>query len=270
MGQASYELSFPRISSNVNASLPSPNQLVIHLGSRFGFHRSLWIGKRTWIIGDFEGNNDIAFYMFSMENSRRVRRIMSIKNHQQEIILNGWTHRQIVTPRLVVRAFQPEDASDLYEYLSVEEIYRFEPGEPIDMQQAIELARQMAGTSDFWAVEHRSEAKVIGQIYFKQIDPSHLRTWEVGYILSPRYQRQGYASEAVGILVRSGFAVASVHRVFAHCNPDNTASWKLLEKIGFRREGWLKKQIFFRRDEKGHPLWKDTLVYAILEEEGTR
>jgi [ribosomal protein S5]-alanine N-acetyltransferase len=182
---------------------------------------------------------------------------------------DSWNKRRIITPRLVVRAFRPEDANHLYEYLSNEGIYRFEPGSPIDRQQAQEFALEMSKTDDFWAVELRSEEKVIGQIYFKHIQPPHLMTWELGYILSPRYQRQGYTSEAVAALLRSGFANAGIHRVVAHCNPENTASWKLLERIGFRREGLLKKQVFFRRDANGEPLWTDTFVYAMLAEENT-
>lgn len=180
-----------------------------------------------------------------------------------------WHNRTLFTSRLVVRTFRPEDASDLFAYLSLDEIYRFEPGEPIDLQQAQEQVTQMSTSPDFWAVELQTEQKVIGQIYFKQIDPPHLMTWELGYILSPHYQRQGYASEAIVALLQTGFAAAGIHRVVAHCNPENIASWKLLEKVGFRREGLLKKEIFFRRDTNGEPLWSDTFVYAMLAKENT-
>ena len=141
-----------------------------------------------------------------------------------------WRNRAIATPRLLLRAFKPEDADHLYEYLSNSEIYRFEPGEPIDHSQAQEQAKDMSASADFWAVELQSEHKVIGQIYFQHIEPQHLMTWELGYILNPRYQRQGYTSEAVIALLRNGFAAAGIHRVVAHCNPENIASWKLLEK----------------------------------------
>lgn len=179
----------------------------------------------------------------------------------------AWYDRRIVTPRLVVRRLRPEDAVALYEYLSIPEVYRYEPGEPLDLQQAQDLAVEMSASDDFWAVELRAEQKVIGQVFFKHIEPVHLMTWELGYILSPRYQRQGYASEAASVLVRTGFAEAGIHRVVAHCNPENLASWKLLEKIGFRREGLLRKNVFFRRDPSGEPVWTDTYVYALLVEE---
>ena len=178
-----------------------------------------------------------------------------------------WRNRLIATPRLVVRAFRPDDADDLYEYLLLDDIYRFEPGAPIDREQAQKRAIEMAASPGFWAVELLAEHKVIGQVYFEQIEPHHLMTWELGYILNPYYQRQGYASEAAFALLQTGFSAAAIHRVVAHCNPENTASWKLLEKIGFRREGLLKKEVFFRRGTNGEPLWTDTFVYAILEEE---
>lgn len=179
----------------------------------------------------------------------------------------AWQERGIVTPRLVVRRFRPQDADALYDYLSLPEVYRYEPGEPTDFQQAQDLAVEMSASDDFWAVELRLERKVIGQIFFKHIEPEHLMTWELGYILSPRYQRQGYASEAASALVRTGFAAAGIHRVVAHCNPENVASWKLLEKIGFRREGLLRQNVYFRRDQSGEPIWTDTYVYGLLTNE---
>ena len=178
-----------------------------------------------------------------------------------------WSNRKIITPRIIVRAFQPEDAEDMFAYLSNNDIYWFEPGEPVNMQEARELAVEFSSSLDFWAMELCSEQKVIGQIYFHQIEPQHLMTWELGYILNPSHQHQGYATEAVSGLLRSVFATRAIHRVFAHCNPENVPSWKLLDRIGFRREGLLKKEIFFRRDASGCPLWTDTLIYALLEEE---
>ena len=188
---------------------------------------------------------------------------MSTHLHIQE----QWQRRSIVTRRLILRTFRPEDGDDLYAYLSRPEVYRFEPGEPLSHQQAQERTLEFSSSLDFWAVELRSEGKVIGQVYFSQVEPLYLRAWELGYILNPAYQRQGYASEAVAALVQHGFAAAGIHRITAYCNPDNMASWKLLEKTGFRREGLLKKNVFFRKDEHGVPLWTDTYIYARLAED---
>jgi RimJ/RimL family protein N-acetyltransferase len=173
---------------------------------------------------------------------------------------------QIHTQRLMVRSFSKEDALDLYEYLSDPQIYRYEPGEPINLEQAEIYAVEMANSDHFWAVVLKNEKKVIGQLYFCQQEPEHLMTWEFGYRMSPKYQKKGYGSEAAHALVDYGFRELHVHRVVAYCHPDNIASWKLLEKIGFRREGLLRKNIYFRKDEAGNPLWWDSYAYARLEE----
>ena len=55
--------------------------------------------------------------------------------------------------------------------------------------------------------------------------------------------------------------------VTAMCNPLNTASWKLMERLGMRREGHLIQNIWFKRDERGEPIWSDTYEYAILADE---
>jgi RimJ/RimL family protein N-acetyltransferase len=170
----------------------------------------------------------------------------------------------LTTDRLAIRRFRPADADDLFEYLSDPQIYRFEPGEPIDRVQAGQRARYMVAASDFWAIELVAAGKVIGQLYFKHLEPAEHLTCELGYILSPAYQRQGYGSEAAGALVQHALTADGMHRIVAHCNPENTASWKLLEKIGFRREGLLRQNVFFRRNTAGEPLWTDTYVYAVL------
>ena len=58
-----------------------------------------------------------------------------------------------------------------------------------------------------------------------------------------------------------------IHRVYAECDPLNTASWKLLERLGFHREAFFRQNVIFWKDEDGLPIWKDTYVYAKLKEE---
>jgi [ribosomal protein S5]-alanine N-acetyltransferase len=177
------------------------------------------------------------------------------------------TRLPIHTERLIIRPFRATDADDLYEYLSDPQTYVYEPGESITSSLASAVAADMATSPDFWAIEVAVTGKQIGQIYLKQVEPYELMTCELGYILNPRYQRQGFAAEAIAALVAYAFSERSMHRIYAHCNPENVASWKLLERIGFRREGLLRQNIFFRRDATGAPLWTDTFVYARLADE---
>ena len=106
--------------------------------------------------------------------------------------------------------------------------------------------------------------KVIGNVYLaKQND----YTWEVGWVFNRAFQHHGYATEAAHAAMDWAFRQQSAHRIIAKCDPRNPASWKLMERLGMRREGEWKKNVFFFRDENGNPLWKDTYQYAVLAEE---
>ena len=174
----------------------------------------------------------------------------------------------IETKRLIIRQFKPEDSTDLFDYLSKPETYKFEPGEPVTIEEAQQICVERAKGKDFFAVERKENHKMIGHLYFKQIDPTEFMTWELGYIFNPEYQRRGYGSEAAQALVEYGFKNYKIHRIMARCNPDNVASWKLLESIGFIREGVFRQYAFFHRDEQGQPIWTDAYEYSMLREYG--
>ncbi|HML49256.1 MAG TPA: GNAT family protein, partial [Clostridia bacterium] len=89
---------------------------------------------------------------------------------------------------------------------------------------------------------------------------------ELGYVLNERYQRKGYGSAACKAVV-DHFFQRGLHRIYAECCPQNVASWKLMEKIGLRREAHFKKNVSFRTDGEGNPVYWDTYVYAALGEE---
>ena len=107
---------------------------------------------------------------------------------------------------------------------------------------------------------------MIGNIYCGKRD---FAAREVGYIVNKRYQQKGYAAEALSAVIDQAFNDGA-HRVYAECDARNVPSWKLLEKVGLRREAYFRRNIWFHRDEDGEPIWKDTLVYAILEDEVPR
>lgn len=84
---------------------------------------------------------------------------------------------------------------------------------------------------------------------------------EIGYILNRRYWNQGYMSEAARRVVSFGFEELGLHRIFATCDPANTGSYRVMEKIRMQREGYLREYKLF----KG--IWRDFLLYSILEKE---
>jgi RimJ/RimL family protein N-acetyltransferase len=170
----------------------------------------------------------------------------------------------IPTRRLILRPFQEGDAESLHAYLSLPEIYRYEPGSPISLEEARRLAVERSQSPDFWAVTLKDTGMLVGHLYFAQIEPKDWLTWELGYILNPAFQGQGYATEASQALIQYGFEHWGIHRVVAHCNPENIASWRVMEKIGMQQEGTFRQNIFFERDASGNPIWLDTYEYAIL------
>jgi len=175
----------------------------------------------------------------------------------------------IETKRLTIRPFQPQDGAALYAYLSNPSVYLFEPGEPISLERAMELAAERALGTNFWAVVVKNTHELVGHLYFHQIEPPEFRTWELGYIFNPAYHNLGFASESSAALLTYGFAHWGIHRVVAYCAPENVASWRVMEKIGMRREGMMRKNVFIRRDTNGAPLWEDSYAYALLAEESS-
>ncbi len=172
----------------------------------------------------------------------------------------------IDTPRLIIRRFTPDDWRDLYEYLSLEQIYTFEPGEPINEKEAKDIANERANTNNFYAVVLKDTMKMIGHLYFQQINPERFLTWEIGYIFNPAYYNNEYCTEASQYLIDYAFKELKAHRIIGFCNEKNIPSWRVLEKIGLRREGHFIKKAYFRKDEQGKPLWFNTYQYAILND----
>ncbi len=173
----------------------------------------------------------------------------------------------LTTEQLVLRPFSQEDWRDLHEYLSQQEVVRFEPYDVFTEDQSREEARRRATDPHFWAVCLALTGKVIGNIYFAQQQPEEFSNWELGYVFNQKYQKNGYATQACRAILNYGFLQCSVRRVIAMCNPLNAPSWHLLQRLGFRREGHQLQNIFFKHDANGNPIWCDTYEYAMLKDE---
>lgn len=169
--------------------------------------------------------------------------------------------KDIVTNRLVLRLFRESDYDDLYEFLSQLREDEFEGYPDITYENGRDQLKVRLGSEEFYAVVLKETGKVIGNIYCGNRD---YNAKEVGYIINKRFQRKGYACEALQAVVDHAFS-SGIHRVFAECDPRNEASWRLLESAGFRREAHFQQNIYFRKDAEGNPVWKDTYVYALTE-----
>ena len=118
----------------------------------------------------------------------------------------------------------------------------------------------MRATTRALALVLKAEGRLIGHLLFNPWFAP--RTYEIGWVLNRRYHGSGYAMEAAVALLRYGFETLRLHRVIATCQPENVASWRVMEKLGMRREAHFRKCI-----ARGEATWWDEFVYAILAEE---
>jgi ribosomal-protein-alanine N-acetyltransferase len=100
--------------------------------------------------------------------------------------------------------------------------------------------------------------RLIGSASLAVVSAEH-RRGELGYVIHPDWWGRGIATEAAELLLQLGFQTLGLHRIEATTRPDNTASWRLMEKIGMRREGLMRDHMLM------HGAWVDSLAYAILE-----
>lgn len=172
----------------------------------------------------------------------------------------------MTTPRLALRRFTEADWPALHRYLSDEAVVRFEPYPPMDEGASRAFARGAAASPHFWAVCLKGEKEPLGQVYLAKGEQA---VWTLGYVFGRPGQGRGYATEAVRALVGAAFRRWGAHRIEAHCNPENAPSWRLLERLGFRREGRLRQNVAFKTGADGAPIWQDTYLYGLLAEEWT-
>jgi RimJ/RimL family protein N-acetyltransferase len=110
-----------------------------------------------------------------------------------------------------------------------------------------------------WAIEAVDSGLVVGLCGIAILRGSE--QGEIWYLVRPDQWSRGIAQSAAGELLKIGFSVLNLHRMFASCLPENPASSRVLEKIGMRKEGYQVKNL------KIHEVWHDSYLYAILRAE---
>ena len=132
------------------------------------------------------------------------------------------------------------------------------PFEPLEINSRDWVEKWYNSEKDawWWVITDKND-KPLGQIVF---GPQGDYYW-LGYILNPHFRGKGYATEAVRLIVNYLFLSKNIIRIQAECNPENTASIRVLEKVGFNYEGLKRKSIFIQG------LYVDSAIYSILREE---
>ncbi|HET7190801.1 MAG TPA: GNAT family protein [Pseudolabrys sp.] len=102
---------------------------------------------------------------------------------------------------------------------------------------------------------------MVGGLTLANIRRGVAQAGSIGYWIGAPYARKGYMTAAVRALIPYGFSTLRLHRLEAACIPDNTASIRLLEKTGFRREGYARSYLCI------NGTWQDHLLYARIKDD---
>ena len=177
-----------------------------------------------------------------------------------------WPRR---TERLTLRPTVEADFPAIWEIRRLEEASRWMTDLSDDWDEFAERLRDPARLAATLTLE--LDGVLVGDLMLRFEDP-----WaqgevkdqavgagaEIGWCLDPAQGGHGYATEAAAELLRIAFEDLGMHRVTALCFAANEPSWRLMERIGMRREGYHVKDSLHR--ELG---WVDGLTYALLAEE---
>ncbi len=177
---------------------------------------------------------------------------------------NVFSHLPVLeTRRLRLRPLSMRDDKDMFRYASDPAVSRhvlWEAHETPRQTRAVlraALRQYREGAPSSFAIERRSDRRMIGTIGFMWINTEH-RSGEVGYSLARDCWNQGYATEALSAVIDFGFRTLRLNRIESQHETDNPASGRVMEKCGMRLEGTLRGRVF----NKGH--FSDVRLYAIL------
>ncbi|MCW9017755.1 MAG: GNAT family N-acetyltransferase, partial [Kangiellaceae bacterium] len=162
-------------------------------------------------------------------------------------------HQQNIatTSRLILRPLAPNDCRRLYEYRNQPDVALFQGWTPETPEEVSNYATEMQ-SRDFAAAGHwyqvvvslnesslNEDRNIIGDMAFC-IDTETNQQAELGIALDQQYHGKGYAKEASEALINFLFSEFNLHRIHISVDPQNIASQKLWEKLGFRYEAHLK------------------------------
>jgi [ribosomal protein S5]-alanine N-acetyltransferase len=171
------------------------------------------------------------------------------------------------TERLILRDFREDDWQSVQEYASDPEVVRYMFWGPNTEQQTKYFIRKvLAGQKEQPRISfdivliNKADSRLIGAggLYLRSAEN---KEGEIGYVLNRRFWNQGFVTEAARKLVAFGFKELGLHRIYATCDPANTGSFRVMEKIGMQREGYLRDHKLMKGT------WRDSLLYSILEHE---
>jgi len=174
----------------------------------------------------------------------------------------------IETVRLTLRPFTEDDFEALYAYQKLPEVARYLYGGPRDRAETAEVLKrrvsvrslEKAGDVLVLAVVLRETGELVGDVNLAWLSEES-KQGEFGFVFNPAFHGNGYAGEAAVEMLRLGFEGLGLHRIIGRCEGRNTASAKLMARLGLRREAHFVQNEFVKGE------WNDEIVFAMLATE---
>jgi ribosomal-protein-alanine N-acetyltransferase len=170
---------------------------------------------------------------------------------------------------IILRQIDKADAPEFFEYISDPMVKKYLSDEdiPKSIQSAEEELNYWAGLfpyqrSIYWGVASQKTNKLIGTCGFNTWSRTHKRA-EVSYDLSRKYWNKGIMTKCVRTICDFAIVAMRVDRIQATVVLDNASSIKLLEKLGFQREGTLRSYAVLQNQIK------DSYMYSLLSRDLT-
>ena len=208
------------------------------------------------------------------EQERSVHFAKAEKKERYERLkadLLDFLSKTIVTERLILRPFTPEDAADVFEYLETPAVNCFACMQMNSMDMAKAELEKRAKDEFYLAIVQKETGKVIGELFGhpEGTDPEDetMDTFSPCWMLNLKYGGKGYAYEAASAWFDYLFNQKGIRRIYAYTEDTNLPSQHLCEKLGMRREGLFMEFVTFVNNPDGTPLYENTVQYAILKKE---
>ncbi|GIF49588.1 RimJ/RimL family protein N-acetyltransferase [Asanoa ferruginea] len=174
----------------------------------------------------------------------------------------------VQTERLRLRPLTAADTDALLAYRSRADVCRYVPFEPMDKDViAQRLATHWAttaltdeGQSLTLGIELAETGELVGDVILFFHSLTHLGG-EIGYVVNPSFEGNGYATEAARAMLRLGFDDLGLHRIIGRIDERNEPSAKVLRRLGLRQEARLVHNELFKGE------WSTELDFAMLAEE---
>jgi RimJ/RimL family protein N-acetyltransferase len=174
----------------------------------------------------------------------------------------------LTTTRLLLRPYEADDLAALHDMFGREDVCRYLPWEPMDLDQARAKIAQRLGQDHIdadgdpllLAAVEAATGRMVGELMLSLVSATS-RQGEIGWSFHPDVQGRGLATEGAQAVLRLGFDGLGLHRIMAGCDSRNVASLRVMERLGMRREAEFIDFTFVKGE------WADEVICAILEDE---